>query len=378
MLHRIYAIMVKEVRQVRRDTRTLAQLIFVPALMLTLYGYALTFDVKHIAIVVLDYDKSATSRNFIDGFLGSEYFDLVGTISREEDANWWLDSGRARAVIIIPWDFTRKLDRHEEVPIQVLVDGSNANSANITLGYVEAKVREYTLDRVRRMADAAGVSLPSQPVQLEPRIWYNPTLESSQFLVPGLIAYLLMLVGTVSTSLSVVREKERGTLEQIIVSSTQPFEFIIGKAVPYLVISLLTEALIIVAAMVLFGMPLRGSVAWLFVASFIYLLGALGLGLFISSIATTQQVAFQIAGLITLLPSFILSDMVFPITSMPRALQWVSEVIPPRHFVAISRGVVLKGTGPGAWGVSLGVLVVFAAIMLTIAARRLHASMRRS
>jgi len=378
MLQRIYAVVVKEVRQIRRDRRTLGLLLFVPALMLVLYGYALTFDVKHIAIAVLDRDQSAESREFADGLFHSEYFDRVGTAAHEREADHWLDARRARAVLVIPRGFGEGIQRGEAVQVQALVDGANANSANVTIGNLQAKAREYTLGKIRVHAARAGLGSPPLPIAAEPRIWYNPTLESSQFLVPGLIGFLLMVVGAISTSLSVVREKERGTMEQIVVSAARPGEFIIGKALPYLCILLVTEALIIAASVLLFAMPLRGSLFWLLAASVVYLAGGLGYGLFVSTLADTQQVAFQIAALSTILPSMILSDLVFPIASMPVLLQWLTHVIPARHFIVIMRSVILKGTGAEAWTAELVILTAFAGLILVVASRRLARNMRRT
>ena len=378
MLHRIYAIALNEMRQIRRDTRSLAVLLFFPALMLILYGYALTFDVKHIRLVVLDKDNSITSRGFVGGLFNSEYFDLVGRIDRERDADEWLDAGRARAVLIVPADFGERVQRGDQAAVQVLVDGANANSASVTIGYLTIVLQQYTASRADVAMNALGLPPVRPPIALEPRLWYNPTLESSQFLVPGLIGFLLMLVGAVATSLAVVREIERGTIEQIVVSAARPLEFIIGKTLPYLGISLLTEAIIVASAMALFDMPLRGSVTWLCVASVIFLLGALGLGLFVSTIAETQQVALQIAVVVTMLPSLILSDLLFPISSMPKVLQWLTYLVPPRHFIVIARSIILKGTGAGSWMAELIFLSAFAAFILLVASAKMSKRMRRA
>lgn len=378
MLRRIWGIALKEVRQLRRDTRTLALLTVFPAVMLVLYGYALTFDVKHIRLAVLDYDRSATSRDFIDGFFRSEYFEYAGTLGRVGDADRMLDAGDARGVIVIPVDFSSSVERGEPVGVQLLIDGANANSASITNGYVNMRVRAFTLEHVSNRMRSRGMNVSVTPVEVEPRIWYNPTLDTSKFLVPGLIGFLLMLVAAVSTSMSVVREKERNTMEQIVVSSVRPGEFIVGKMLPYLVTGFVTEAAIIGSAMVLFDMPFRGSIGWLFVASLAFLLGALGVGLFISTVADTQQVAIQITVIATLLPSVILSDFVFPIASMPKALQLFTYLIPPRHFIVILRSIILKGSGVEAWLSELLFLSGFAVFILSVASFRLRARMRRS
>lgn len=369
-LRRIWGVMLKEFRQMRRDRRTLGLLLFVPAITLVMSGYAITFDVKHVRIVVLDRDKSAPSRKFTAGFFQSEYFDLAGTVEREEEADWWLNTGRARAVLIIPPEFGKHILSQEKVAVQVLVDGGNANSANVTIGYLNAKIREYNLALAREATSKQGIRLPAIPITVEPRVWYNPELESSQFLVPGLIGYLLMLVATMVTALSVVREKERGTMEQIVVSPLTSGEFILGKTFPYLLVSMITGTLIIVSGMILFDLPLRGSIIWLFATMVIYLLSALALGVFISTVADTQQVALMIASIATMLPAGVLSGMIFPIASMPKVLQWFTYVIPLRHYIVIVRSVILKGTGVTAWAEELIVLAAFAVVMLAISTVR--------
>lgn len=369
-LWRLYGVIVKEFRQMRRDMISLSVLLLVPALLLALYGYALTFDVKHIRVVVLDHDKGTFSRQFTEGLFQSEYFDFAGTIDREAEATRWLDTGDALAVLVFPPDFGKALRDGRTATAQVLIDGSNANTASIALAYFTAKAREFSAAQLQEFTLARGITQPAMPVVIEPRVWYNAELKSSQLLVPGLIGYLLMLAGTVATSLSVVREKERGTMEQLAVSPLGSGEFILGKTIPYLAVSLLTSGLVIAAAMVLFEMPLRGSIPWLFVTTFVFLLGALGLGLWVSTLVDTQQLALQISLIITLLPALLLSGMVFPIASMPRALQWVSAIVPPRHFLVIMRSILLKGTGPKAWLAELGYLTAFAVFIPGIAVVR--------
>jgi ABC-2 type transport system permease protein len=376
VLVRILAIVVKEFRQIGRDTRTLGLLLVLPALLLILYGYALSFDVRHIALAVRNEDRSEVSRGLIDGFVHSEYFDLAGGVGSEAEAAAWLDAGRAQVVLTVPPGFAKRLERGEAAPVQALVDGANAATASAAIGYLEAGLREHALHLLR---ESPAVALPGSrvlPLTLEPRVYYNPTLESSRFLVPGLIGFLLMVIGAISTSLSVVREKERGTLEQVMVSAVRPVEFILGKTLPYLLLLLVTEILVIGAAVLFFEMPLRGSLGWLALASVVYLAGGLGFGLWVSSVADTQQVAFQLAALATMLPSLLLSSLVFPIASMPPFLQAVTYLVPARHFIAILRGVILKGTGPDAWIRELALLVVFAVVILAVASRRLARAMR--
>jgi len=375
MGRRTWAIAVKEARQIRRDPRTLGLLVVVPAVMLALYGYALTFDVKHIRVAVLDHSRSAGSRAFRDGLFHSEYFQPAGALADLPAAAAALDGGQARAVLVIPRDFGARLAAGERTAVQALIAGDNAHAAHVALTYLEGRVRQANRQRLDELAARHGTEL-TPPLRVEPRVWYNPELDSSRSLLPGLVGFLLMVIGAVSTSLSVVREKERGTLEQLQVSAVRPAEFVAGKVLPYLAIMLFTEALILLAARVLFAMPLRGGAGWLLAASVVYLLGGLGVGLLISTIATTQQVAFQIAALATMLPSMLLSDLVFPIASMPWALRQLTWLVPARHFIAILRGLLLKGAGPRAWGLPLLVLIVFAAGVFGLAARRLARQLR--
>jgi ABC-2 type transport system permease protein len=371
-LRRTWGVMLKEVREVRRDIRSLSLLLLLPALMIMLYGYALTFDVKHIATVVLDQDRTADSREFTDGLFRSEYFDLVGTITRLSDADDWLNTGKSRVVMVIPRDFGERVRRLERVSVQMLIDGTNSNSANTAIGYLNGMVMRYTIAKTREALAARGLKQPPQLITIEPRVWYNPTLESSRFLIPGVIGFILMLVGVVATALSVVKEKERGTMEQIRVSPVKSGEFIVGKTLPYLLICLLTTVLTLVVSIVFFDMPVMGSWWWLFISTVVFLLGGLGFGLFVSTIAETQQVAFLIALIVTMLPSMILSGLIFPIASMPEVLQWITYIIPPRHYITILRGIMLKGTGVGTWTMELLILTAFAGAMMVIASIRLH------
>ena len=370
-LQRTLGVMVKEFRQVRRDIRTLALLLFLPAMLVILYGYALTFDVKHIATAVLNRDGSLTSRQFVDGLMNSEYFDLVAVLNKENEADRCLDDGTARVVLVIPPDFGNQINRAETADVQILIDGSNSNSATVAKGYLEAMIRRYNTDRAQEYMNTRGIHGLESPISVHPRVWYNPTLDSSRFLIPGIIGFLLMLVGTVATALSVVREKERGTMEQILVSPVTSTEFIIGKTLPYLIVCLITTALIVFTAVFMFDVPLQGSIIWLFVTSTIFLTGALGFGLFISTVADTQQVAFMQSIVATMLPSMILSDFIFPIRSMPDWLQWFTYIIPPRHFIVIMRSVFLKGAGVDAWLTELLVLIAFTITMIGIASVRM-------
>ena len=356
----------KELRQISRDRRTLMILAFVPAFFLLLYGYALNFDIRHIALAVEDRDGSAESRSVVSAFVNSGYFDLVASVYSPIEAERLLDRNEARAVLVIPEGFGRRIQRAETAPLQVIISGDNANTATTVMG--------YTASILRGVSASVAPDVSVAPVPLlaaEPRVWYNPELRSTLFLVPGLIAYIAMITAVASTALSIVREKEVGTMEQVQMAPIGTFSFIIGKTIPYFVISLGSAVLVVLASMVLFDLPMRGGWTALLFALSLFLVGALATGLLISTLSETQQVAFQIALLISLLPTLLLSGFIFPIASMPPALQVVTTVVPARYFLVALRGIVLKGaplshlTGP------LVALTIYAAAMLALASIRL-------
>ena len=355
----------KELRQIVRDRRTLMILVFIPAFFLLLYGYALNFDIRNVALAVEDRDNTTESRALVSAFVNSGYFDLIASVYSPAQAERLLDLNQARAVLVVPEGFGLDVASRRPASVQVLIGGDNANTATTVLGYALSIVR-----------DASGTVGPEpvrieSPLVVEPRIWYNPELRSTLFLVPGLIAYIAMISAVTSTALSIVREKEMGTMEQVKMAPIGTFSFVIGKTIPYFLISLTSAALIILAAMALFGLPMRGSWLTLLVALSLFLVGALATGLLISTVADTQQVAFQLALLISLLPTLILSGFIFPISSMPGALQLVTALVPARYFLLALRGIVLKGAPLAALLAPLGALALYAVAMLSLASLRL-------
>lgn len=361
-MRRFFAILKKEFRQIRRDPLTLGLLVFIPAMLLALYGYALSFDVKHIRIAVLDHDRTPESRSLQDSMFQNPYFDRAATLSRPAEANEILNHGQARAVMVIPRDYARSLARGDSVSLQVLVDASDANSASTTIGYFDALA-----DRLSRQV---RFNRPAPSVMLVPRIWFNPELASAKFLVPGLIGLLLMLSAVVATSVSIVREKERETMEQIRVSPIRPEELILGKILPYVLIGLVTMAMVLLLGYLLFGVEIRGSLWLLVLTTFLFLFAALGMGVLISSVTRSQQMAFQIAILSSMLPAIILSGFIFPIQNMPLPIQGITFLVIPRYFVAALRGIILKDAGFTAiWPHLLGMLILGIAFNLLAAAR---------
>ena len=364
---KILAIAAKELVQASRDPLSLLMLLGVPTMMLVMYGYAINFDVRHVPLAVRDLDKSVESRDLVASFVNSTYFDLRADADAAADLDRLLQSNHARAVLVVPEGFSRELAGGRRAAVQLLVDGADANTATALLGYAAAIVSEAN---VELQAKAAGVRL-AIPVSYEPRVFYNPELRSTQFLVPGLIGFILMLTAVLSTALAVVREKERGTMEQLRVTSLKPGELIVGKILPYLLISLLATVLIVAAARVLFGVAVRGPYLSLFAATFVYLLGALGFGLFVSSVSESQAMAFQVGMVASMLPAIFLSGFIFPIRSMPVALQVLTFAVPARYFNVILRGVILKGASLAPYWRDMAFLLLYATVMMTIAYARL-------
>lgn len=357
----------KELRQILRDRRTLMILLFIPGFFLLLFGYALNFDIRHVALAIEDRDHSPESRRLVSAFVNSGYFDLATAVTSEREIVDLMDRNRIRAALVIPQGLSRDVRTGRPTAVEVLINGDNANTAATVMGYANTIIATESQLYVPRALVRNG-----PPLLLEPRVWYNPQLRSTLFLVPGLLAYIAMIVAVVSTALSVVREKERGTMEQVRMAPIGTLPFIVGKSLPYFFMSLATSLGILCASMYLFDLPVRGPWPVLLLALSLFLLGALGMGLLISTIADTQQVAFQIALLSSFLPTMLLSGFVFPIASMPPALQVITHLVPARYFLVALRGVVLKGLGLGAVADSVGALALFAVVMLGLASIRLR------
>jgi ABC-2 type transport system permease protein len=356
----------KEFRQIVRDRRTLSILLLAPVVFLLLYGYALNFDIKHVALAVEDRDQSAESRAMVSAFVNSGYFDLVATVQSDEALDRLMDRNDIRAALVIPEKLGRAINTGRTASVQIIISGDNANTATAVMGYAITIVRSVsgTIQLER------GVSV-QPPVSAEPRIWYNPELKSALFLVPGLIAFIGMITAAVSTALSVVREKERGTWEQVRMAPISTVSYVVGKTLPYLAISIVSSMAIVLAAMALFGVPMRGSWAELLLAVSLFLVGALGTGLFISTVAESQLVAFQIVLIVAFLPTFLLSGFIFPISSMPAPIRLVTYVVPARYFLVALRGIVLKGVDISAYWIHLVALVLYATVTLGLASVRL-------
>ena len=366
-MHKALAVGRKEFRQIARDRRSLMVLLFVPAFFLLLYGYALNFDVQNIQLAVHDSDRSQASRELVNAFVESGYFQLAADVSNSREYERLIDRGDVRAVLVLPAGLQRDLLNGHRVPVQVIVNGDNSNTATTVMGYALSVLQTASAQYQPQSRVRGGTAL----INVESRVWYNPQLRSALFLIPGLIAYIGMISAVISTSLSVVREKERGTMEQVRMAPLGTGTYIIGKTLPYFAISLVTSVFIVLASMGLFGLPMNGSWILLILALSLYLAGALGLGLMISTVAESQQVAFQLAVLASFLPTMILSGFVFPIASMPAPIQAITFVVPARYFIVALRSIVLKGAELSTFWTELAALAAYATFMLALASRRL-------
>ena len=358
---RLFAIARKEVLQLRRDPRSLILAFLLPVVLLVFLGYAISWDVSDIRLVVVDQDGGARARELLDGFRASGRFTIVGRLERTADIGPLLDRGRALIALVIPPRFGADLGAGRTAAVQAIVDGSDANTATIALGYAQAIVQQFS---TQALYETRRVRLP---VTAETRIWYNEELASRNMIVPGLVAVIMMIIAGLLTSLTIAREWERGTMEQLASTPVSRLEVLLGKLLPYLGIGLVDVALCSLLGVLIFHVPFRGNALFLMGASFAFLVGTLGLGLVISAVARTQMLATQIGMIATFLPGFLLSGFMFPIDSMPLPLRAITYLVPARYFLVVTRGIFLKGVGPDVlWSEGL-LMVLYAVIGLGLA-----------
>lgn len=367
MIRRILAVAGKEFLHLARDRRTTALLLGMPAVLLVFYGFALSFDVTHIRLAIIDQDNSAASREAADAFLRCGFFDLVWNSQDPRDVDRLLDTGRAQAAVVIPPGYGAALGLGWATSLQFVLDGADARMATTVLGY--ARQIALSISPMVREGGRLG------PVTATPRVWYNPNLSSPVFLVPGLVAFIMAISAVVATALAVAREKERGTIEALRATPLRAVELLVGKTIPYFVIGIVAATFCLAAARFVFGMPLQGSLLWLALVTILFLAGGLGWGVFISTIAESQQVAFQLGLISSMLPNMLLSGFVFPISSMPVILRAITHVVPARYFLAALREIVLKGAGIEVWWRDALGLAVFAIAILTLATARMIRSL---
>lgn len=364
---RVWAIARKEFIHIARDPRSLGMAIAIPMLLLILFGFALTLDVDKVPLVVWDQSGTPNSRAFVSQFAGSRYFNIHAYARNYREVERAIDSREALAALILPADFADQIEGGRNVPVQMIVDGSDANTATIAMGYARVVALTYSQQiALREVQRAGGVAL-TVPIEVRPRVWFNSEMESKNHIIPGLIAVIMMVIAALLTSLTVAREWERGTMEQLISTPVRGSELILGKLLPYFAIGMLDVLLAVLMGEFLFHVPLRGNVALLFAMAAIFLAGALTLGMLISIVTKSQLLASQLAMVLTFLPAFLLSGFMYDIGNMPKAIQVITYLIPARYFVALLKGIYLKGIGLEILGMEAGLLAVFGAVVMVVA-----------
>ncbi len=373
---RLKAVFVKELRHISRDPLSLGMALAVPVMMLVLFGFALSLDVDRIPTLVYDQNRTQASADLIRQFQASRYFDVYGFVDSSEAIQRAIDRSQALMGIVIPRDYSKDTAAGRRSPVQLLLDGSDSNTASIALGYAESVVRGYSLELRSEMQNRkAGGGAAVSPVDAQLRVWSNSSLESKNYVVPGLIAVILQIIAALLTSLTIAREWEMGTMEQVLSTPLRPAEMVLGKMLAYFVVGLADAAIAVVVGLAVFQVPFRGSLALLAVSTCIFLFGALFWGVFISAATRNQLQAYQIGILSSFLPAFLLSGFVYAIETMPKPIQVITHIVPARYFVTILKDVFLKGAGMRVlWG-ELGFLTLYATIMFLLAARKLNQKM---
>jgi len=378
---RVLSIVKKEFRQLRRDPRLLRIVVAAPVFQLLIFGYAVTTDVKHIRTAVYDEDRTAVSRQLAERFTRSGYFELNHHLSTAREINRLLDSGQAQMVLHIPSGFARDLSRGRSArrdaagaspltSLQIILDGSDSMSAGIIAGYAQGLIAAFSPRIAAEVKHPAGGQLPAGPrLEGRLRVWYNPDLKSVNFMVPGVLCTILLVVTMVLTSVAIVKEREVGTLEQLVVTPIRPVELMLGKTIPFVAIGFVDMALILVVASLWFRVPIAGSAVLLFALTIVFLLTSLGLGLFVSTVSRTQQQA-TMTSFFFMMPSILLSGFMFPIENMPRVIQWLTYAIPLRYFLVIIRGIFLKGNDLSVLWPQVLALAAFGVVIMTLSALR--------
>ncbi len=371
-LTRLLAVARKEVVQILRDARSLIIVVLMPAVLVLLFGYGVNLDLKGLPVYVFDRDGSQQSQDLLKHFQVSEYFHIDRVVSGYPELTHAIDDGHAKMGIVIPWDFSQRLSDGRPAEIQALVDGSDDNTANVLIGYSQAVVQSYSAQMQIDWLHNRGLSIQPAAMSVETRTWYNEDLERSAFIIPGVLALVMSVIGAFLTSLTIAREWERGTMEQLISTPVTAMEIMLGKLAPYFVLGMFDTIISALIAIYWFDVPFRGSWVTLMVASAMFMVVVLSLGFFISVIAKNQFAASQIALLITFLPAFLLSGFLFSIEQMPIALQWITRILPARYYVSVLKNIFLKGTPTPMLYADLIPLVVFALVLALVATRSFH------
>lgn len=367
---RLRAVARKEFLHIVRDSRSLALALLLPLIMLIMFGYALSLDVDRIPTVVCDQDRSPESRDLIRRFSGSRYFTIERNIDAMSAIDYEIDSSRALVALTVPRDFGKDLQAGREAHVQIIIDGSDSNTASIAQGYTDALIQTYNL-KIRSDAQIRkGGGELKNAVDVRPRFWYNSNLKSRNYIVPGLIAVILMIIAALLTSLTIAREWETGTMEQLLSTPVRPAELVLGKLSAYFALGMMDMIICLLVSVFVFEVPLRGNVILLFVSCFLFLFGALSWGIMISASTRNQLVAYQMGILSSFLPSFLLSGFIYSIQNMPLPIQLFTYLIPARYFIALLRGLFLKGVGAHVLWVELSFLTIYAVVIFAIASRK--------
>ena len=369
---RLLAVARKEIIQVLRDSRSLIIVLIMPVILVLLFGYGVNLDLKHLPIYVYDRDGSQQSEDLLKRFQASEYFEIIRVVNNYPDLTRAIDDGHAKMGVVIPWDFSRRLQDGRPVQVQALIDGTDDNTANVLIGNAQAVVQGYSSEMQIEWLRARGQIAPPAPVSVETRTWFNEDLESSAFIVPGVLALVMSVIGAFLTSLTIAREWERGSMEQLISTPVTPLEIMFGKLVPYFSIGMIDVLVCALIALYWFHVPFRGSFPMLLVASAMFMIVVLSMGFFISVIAKNQLAASQIALLATFLPAFLLSGFLYAIEQMPTVLQWITRILPARYYVSVLKKIFLKGSAAALLYADLVPLAVFTVVLALLATHSFH------
>ena len=371
-LTRLLAVARKEILHILRDSRSLGIVVIMPVTLMLLFGYGVNLDLKGLPVYVFDRDGSQQSQDLLKRFQSNEYFHIAQVVDSYPELTRALDDGHAKMGIVIPWDFSQRLNRGDIVGVQALVDSTDDNTANVLIGYAQAVVQGYSSQIQLDWLQAHGQTIQPAPVSVQTRTWYNEDLESSSFIIPGVLALVMSVIGAFLTSLTIAREWERGSMEQLISTPVTAMEIMLGKLAPYFVLGMFDVAVCAVIAISWFHVPFRGSYITLAVSSALFMIVVLSLGFLISVLAKNQFAASQIALLITFLPAFLLSGFLFSIEQMPIVLQWITRILPARYYVSVLKKIFLKGTPTSMLYADLIPLAVFAFILAIAATRSFH------
>ena len=369
---RLLAVARKEVIQIIRDSRSLGIVVVMPVTLMLLFGYGVNLDLKGLPVYVYDRDGSQQSQDLLKRFQASEYFTVARVVNNYPEIARALDDGHAKMAIVIPWDFSSRLASGSPAQVQALVDGTDDNTANVLIGYAQAVVQGYSADMQLNWLRRHGQSIQPAGVSVQTRTWYNEDLESSAFIVPGLLALVMSVIGAFLTSLTIAREWERGSMEQLISTPVSAMEIMLGTLAPYFALGMFDVVVCAAIAIYWFRVPFRGSYVTLLVSSALFLVVVLSLGFFISVLAKTQFAASQIALLVTFLPAFLLSGFLFSIDQMPVVLQWITRILPARYYVSVLKQIFLKGTPAAMLSADLIPLCIFAFALTVLATNAFH------